>query len=77
MMDTNDQLDQLSRRLTWQGATPVDAIANEIIVRLSTAGATVMAALRRAAYERPLMTLLLSCQLGYLTNRMGRRYARR
>lgn len=76
-MDANDQLYQLSRQLSWQSAKPVDIVANEIILRLRTAAATLIASLRRAAYERPLITLLLSCQLGYLTGRIGRRYARR
>jgi hypothetical protein len=77
MMDANDQLHQLSIRLSWQGAKPVDTVTNEIIARLRVAGAVLIASLRWAACERPLITLLLSCQLGYLTSRMGRRYARR
>ncbi len=76
MMDASDQLDQLSRRLSWQGTNPLDTVINGIIARLTTAGATLIASLQRAACERPLITLLLSCQLGYLTGRMGRRYAR-
>jgi hypothetical protein len=77
MMDASDQLDQLSRRLSRQGKNPVDTVLNELITCLTTAGATLIASLRWAAYERPLITLLLSCQFGYLTGRMGRRYARR
>jgi hypothetical protein len=76
-MDANDQLDQLSRRLNWQSASPVDTVVNEIMARLRIAGATLIAGLRWAASDRPLITLLLACQLGYLTSRMGRRYARR
>lgn len=76
-MDPNNKLEQLSRRLSWQSPKFVDTVVNEIIASLGTAGTTLVAGLRWAAHERPLITLLLSCQLGYLTGRMGRHYARR
>jgi hypothetical protein len=77
MMDANDQLEQLSRRLSWQKTGPVDTVANAIIARLTTAVSTLIASLRMAAHERPLITLLLSGQIGYVTGRVGRHYARR
>ena len=76
-MDPNNQLEQLSRRLSWQGLKPVDTVVNEIMASLGAAGSTLITSLRWAAHERPLITLLLSCQLGYLAGRMGRHYARR
>jgi hypothetical protein len=76
-MDVDEQLDQLSRRLSWQSTASVDTVVGEIIARLRTASSALVASLRWAAYDRPFITLLLSCQVGYLVGRMGHRYARR
>ncbi len=77
MMDVDDRLEQLSRQLSWQSPAPVNTVLGEIMARMTTAGSAVAAGLRWAASERPLVTLLLSCQIGYLVGRMGHRYARR
>jgi hypothetical protein len=37
----------------------------------------VISSLQQAAYDQPLMTLLLAAQAGYLVARLGRRFARR
>lgn len=76
-MDVDERLDQLSRRLSWRSAAPIDTVASEILGRLSTASLTLVAGLRWAVQERPLITLLLSVQFGYLVGRMGHRYALR
>jgi hypothetical protein len=76
-MDVDEQLEQLSRRLHWQSPAHIDTAVDEIMVRLRAAGSALVAGLRWAAHERPLITILLSCQLGYLVGRMGHRYARR
>jgi hypothetical protein len=77
MMVVDERLDQLSKQLSWQSLEPANAIVGEMIARLGAASSYLVASVRRAAYDRPLITLLLSWQLGYLVGRMGRRHARR
>jgi hypothetical protein len=76
-MVVDERLDRLSRQLSWQSLGPMDTVINEITNRLTASGAALVAGLRQAAYERPLITLLLSWQVGYLIGRMGHRHAHR
>lgn len=76
MMATDDQLEQLSRRLSWQSPGPIDAALADIMSMMGTAGSNLLSGIRWATAERPLITLLLCWQVGYLAGRMGRRYAR-
>lgn len=76
-MVVDERLDQLSRQLTRQSLGPMDTIINEITNRIAASGAALVAGLRQAANERPLITLLLSWQVGYLIGRMGHRHASR
>jgi hypothetical protein len=76
-MAADAQLDRLSRQLSMQSLGPVDAVFSEVMSRLGSASASVATWLRQATYDQPLITLLLSCQIGYLAARLGRRYARR
>jgi hypothetical protein len=75
-MDVDDRLNQLSRRLSRQGMGPIDTIADETISRLVLACTSAANRLRQIAADRPLITLLLACQVGYLIARMRRRHAR-
>ena len=71
MMAVDEQLERLSRRLS---AGPIDTVFDEAMSRLSLASAALADWVRQAAYDRPLITLLLSWQVGYLVARLGRRY---
>ena len=75
-MAADEQLDQLSRQLSKQSLGPIDRVADEATSRLVAACGAVISSLRQAAYDRPLMTLLLAAQAGYLVARMGHRHAR-
>jgi hypothetical protein len=77
MMAVDEQLNRLSRQLSKQSLGPIDTVFSEAMSRLGSASASLAAWLRQTAYDRPLITLLLSCQVGYLAARLGRRYARR
>jgi hypothetical protein len=77
MMPVDEQLEQLSRQLSKQSLGPIDTVFSEATSRLGSVSAAFAAWLRQAAYDRPLITLLLSCQAGYLVARLGHRYARR
>jgi len=74
-MAVDKQLDQLSWQLQKHGSGPMAAISNDVMSRLGSAINVVMASLRQATQEQPLMTLLLAAQAGYLIARWGRRYA--
>ena len=76
-MAVDEQLAQLSGRLNKQSLGPIDTGFRETMSRLGAVSAACADWLRQAAYERPLISLLLSCQAGYLVARLGRRYARR
>jgi hypothetical protein len=76
-MAVDEQLDRLSQQLSMQSLGPVDTVVNEVMSRLGAASASLAAWLRQAVYDQPLIMLLLSCQVGYLVARLGRRYARR
>jgi hypothetical protein len=76
-MAVDEQIDRLARQLNRQSLGPIDTILNETMSRVGSACGSLTAWLRQAAYDQPLITLLLSCQIGYLVARLGRRYARR
>jgi hypothetical protein len=76
-MAVDEKLERLSRQLSKRSLGPINTVFNEAISRLGSASASLVTWLRQAVYERPLVTLLLSCQVGYLTACLGRRYARR
>lgn len=76
-MALDEQLDRLSRQLSMQSLGPIDTVYNEVVSHLGSASASIAAWLRQAVYDQPLITLLLSWQVGYLIARLGRRYARR
>jgi hypothetical protein len=77
MMAVDEQLEHLSRRLNKESLGPIDTLFNEAMSRLGSASAAFAAWIRQAAYDRPLITLLLSWQVGYLVARLGRRHASR
>jgi hypothetical protein len=77
MMAVDEQLERLSRRLSKESLGPINTVFNGTASRLGAVSAAFAAWLRQAAYDRPLITLLLSCQAGYLVARLGRRHARR
>jgi hypothetical protein len=77
MMAVDEQLDRLSRQLSIQSLGPIDTVFGETMSRLGSASTLLAAWLRHAAHDQPLIALLLSCQVGYLVARLGRRYARR
>jgi hypothetical protein len=76
MATADEQLDQLSRQLSKQSLGRVDTVLTEVMSRLITASTFVTEWLRQAAYDQPLITLLLAGQAGYLVARLGRRHAR-
>lgn len=75
-MTVDEQLDRLSRQLSHQSPGPIGTIVDQTLSRIASVAAALTTWLHQAAYDQPLITLLLSCQIGYLVARLGRRYAR-
>jgi hypothetical protein len=76
-MAVDQQLDRLSRQLSKQNLGPVETFLNQLLSEFGSAVAFLTGWLRQAAHDQPLMTLLLSCQAGYLAARLGRLVGRR
>jgi uncharacterized membrane protein len=76
-MTANEQLDRLSRRVASQSLGPVTVISDQVLAYLTSSLQVFTAWLRQAARDRPLISLLLSIEAGYVFARIGRRHARR
>jgi hypothetical protein len=76
-MAVDEQLDRLSRQLSRQSLGPINPIVDYTVSGFVRASASFAEWLREAASDRPLLTLLLSFQVGYLVAHLGRRYASR
>jgi hypothetical protein len=76
MAAADEQLGQLSRQLNKQSLGPVDTVLTEVMSRLMSGSTSVTEWLRQAAYDQPLITLLLAGHAGYVFALIGRRRAR-
>ena len=76
-MAVDEQIDRLSQQLDKNSLPSVDRLTDDAIAKLASASAAIAGWLRHCAHERPLVTMLLSCQLGYLLGRFQGRRARR
>ncbi|HEY4042600.1 MAG TPA: hypothetical protein VGM32_12255 [Rhodopila sp.] len=76
-MAVDQQLDRLSRQLSKQRLGPVETFLDQVLSELGAAIVFLSGWLKQAAHDQPLMTLLLSCQAGYLAARLGRLAGRR
>jgi hypothetical protein len=77
LMISNDEVARLDQRLARQSLGPLDAISSQAASALLSCVRSITTALRQAAHDRPLNTLLLSFEVGYLLARSGRRITRR
>jgi hypothetical protein len=76
-MAVDEQLARLNRQLSGQSLGPINPLVDQMVSGFTQKIVSVSAWLREEAYDRPLITLLLSFQVGYLVARLGRRYASR
>jgi hypothetical protein len=75
-MAANQQIDRLDRQLRSQSLGPVATISDQALASLGSRLQLLVTWLRQAAQDRPLLTLLLSLELGYAVARIGHRRAR-
>lgn len=76
-MAPDEQIDRLNRQLSRDSLRPVTGIARQALSSLVSALSLLSSWLRQAADDRPLITLLLSLETGYVVARVGRRRAGR
>jgi hypothetical protein len=74
-VDADAKIDRLKRQLSRQSLGPLTVIADQTVSSLRLVLVSAVGWLRQAAYDRPLVTLLLSFQAGYAVARLGRRDA--
>ena len=75
-MTANQQIERLNRQLRSQSLGPMTTISDQALASLGSGLQLLVTWLRKAAQERPLVTLLLSFEAGVAVARMGRRRAR-
>jgi hypothetical protein len=74
-MAVDEKFYRLSQKLNKQSLGPISPVVDQSVAGVTQIFASVAAWLREVATVRPLITLLLSFQVGYFVARAGRRYA--
>ena len=75
-MAENEEVDRLKRRLDWEGAGPLAELSNRTISALTARGRALGSWLREMAEDRPLISLLFACQIGFAAGGWGPRRAK-
>ena len=75
-MAENEEVDRLKRRLDWEGAGPLAELSNRTISALTARGRALGSWLREMAEDRPLISLLFACQIGFAAGWWGPRRAK-
>jgi hypothetical protein len=71
------QVQQLERQLDWNSPGPLGDIAAASMDSALSITGQIVASLRQAAMDQPLITLFLSFQAGYVVGRWGYRHGSR
>jgi len=75
-MATEDDLDQLRRKLSWEGAGPLTDLSNQVAAAVFARLHSVAQWVREKAEDQPLVSLLLAFQLGFVVGYRGTRHAK-
>lgn len=75
-MTENEEVDRLKRRLQWEGAGPTAELSNRAIDAMTKQGSGLVSWVREMAGDRPLMSLLIGCQVGFVVGHWGPRRAK-
>jgi hypothetical protein len=76
-MAKSDEIDRLQRRLSWQAAGPLTEISNHATASLVAMLGALAQWIRQSGEERPLISLLLAFEAGFVIARLGSRRAKR
>ena len=74
-MDSEQQIDQLRRRLNVEAGGPLADIANQATRALARMVTVAIRWIRRSGQQNPLITFLLACGAGFVAGRRGGRHA--
>ena len=75
-MAEKEEVDRLKRRLDWEGAGLLAELSNRTISALTARGRALGSWLREMAEDRPLISLLFACRIGFAVGRWGPRRAK-
>jgi hypothetical protein len=75
-MVESEEIDRLKRRLTWEGGGPLVELSNRMTDALTERGGEFANWVREMAEDRPLISLLISFQIGFAAGRWGSRRAK-
>ena len=75
MTDSEQQIDQLRRRLGWEAGGPLADISNQATSALVSILSAIVGWLRDSGKERPLISILLAFETGSDFGRWGGRRA--
>jgi hypothetical protein len=75
MADSEQEIDQLRRRLDWEAGGPLAEISNQVTGRLLSIVSAIAGWLRQSGEERPLISVLLAFEAGFALGRWGGRRA--
>ncbi len=70
-MMENEEVDHLQRRLRREGAGEIAELSNRAMDAMTTRGSELVSWVRDMADERPLISLLVACQIGFAIGRWG------
>jgi len=77
MTNTEQQIDQLRRRLGWEAGGSLTQISTRATDRLASIAGSALNWVRRSGEEHPLVSILLAFQAGFALGRWGGWYAQR
>ena len=75
MVDTEQEIDRLRRRLGWEAGGPLAEISNHATDALGSIISAMVSWIRRSGEERPMISVLLAFEAGFALGRWGGRRA--
>jgi len=75
MTGSEQQIDQLRRRLGWEAGGPLAEISNQATGALVSILSAIVGWLRQSGEQHPLISILLAFQAGFALGRWGGRRA--
>jgi hypothetical protein len=75
MADSEQQIDQLRRRLGWEAGRPLTEISTQATDALFSIVSAAMSWIRQSGEKRPLISILLAFEVGFALGRWGGRHA--
>ena len=71
MTDSEQQIDQLRRRLGWEAGGPLTQVSTQVTDTLVSILGSAVSWMRQSGEEHPLISILLAFQAGFALGRWG------